>query len=179
MGQSISMKVLVLTVLSLCLLSSEGRKIGKRNGKNAQTTRRVWHMAETEEDCGNYTELMSEEKPSELCAEANTTFCICTARENISEDSSLTEDTEWQFKCGTCDLRWSFEEDETEEESREGEKKVKKEKKKLTKSEKKRKEDRTKMRKKLKEKKTKSGKKDNIKKKVNVNLKEAKPRSED
>merc|ERR1711971_1478714 len=106
MGQSISMKVLVLTVLSLCLLSSEGRKIGKRNGKNAQTTRRVWHMAETEEDCGNYTELMSEEKPSELCAEfsahfadlpktvnphlqANTTFCICTARENISEDGSL------------------------------------------------------------------------------------------
>eukprot|EP00091_Calanus_sinicus_P016968 TRINITY_DN3667_c0_g1_i4.p1 TRINITY_DN3667_c0_g1~~TRINITY_DN3667_c0_g1_i4.p1 ORF type:complete len:155 (-),score=63.44 TRINITY_DN3667_c0_g1_i4:236-700(-) len=127
------MKVLVLTVLSLCLLSSEGRKIGKRNGKNAQTTRRVWHMAEAEEGCGNYTELMSEEKPSELCVEANTTFCICTARENISEDSSLTEDTEWQFKCGTCDLKWSVEKDETEEESKEGEKKVKKEKKKLTK----------------------------------------------
>jgi len=57
------------------LLSADGRKIGKRNGKHAggkersQATRRVYHVAETEESCGNYTELLSEEKPSELCEE--------------------------------------------------------------------------------------------------------------
>merc|ERR1712128_97113 len=149
------LKVLSLAVFSILLLSADGRKIGKRNGKHAggkersQATRRVYHVAETEESCGNYTEL-------------------------------LTEKPEWQFKCGACELKWSVEKVETEEETTEGEKKTKtkKEKKKLTKSEKKRKEDRTKMRKKLKEKKTKSGKKDNIKKKSNSNKKEAKPRSE-
>ena len=79
-----------------------------------------------------------------------------------------------QYWLTTIDF--SVEKDKTEEENKEGEKKVKK---KLTKSEKKRKEERTKMRKKLKEKKTKNGKKDNKKTKVNTNLKEAKPRSED
>merc|ERR1712008_368645 len=179
-------KVLSLAVFSVFLLSAEARKIGKRNGKHAggkersQTTRRVYHVAETEESCGNHTELLSEEKPSELCEEANTTFCICVARETVSEENSVTEKPEWQFKCGACELKWSVEKVETEEDTTEGEKKTKtkKEKKKLTKSEKKRKEDRTKMRKKLKEKKTKSGKKDNIKKKSNSNKKEAKPRSE-
>ena len=58
------------------LASAEGRKIGKRNGKQgggkekkSQATRRVFHIAETEENCGNYTELLSEEKPSDLCEE--------------------------------------------------------------------------------------------------------------
>merc|ERR1711892_1539512 len=170
------LKVLSLAVFSVFLLSAEARKIGKRNGKHAggkersQTTRRVYHVAETEESCGNYTELLSEEKPSELCEEANTTFCICVARETLSEENSVTEKPEWQFKCGACELKWSVEKVETEEDTTEGEKK--------TKTKKKRKEDRTKMRKKLKEKKTKSGKKDNIKKKSNSNKKEAKPRSE-
>ena len=65
----------MLTVLSILLISAEGRKIGARNGKHAggkdrsQTTKRVWHVAETVEGCGNYTELFSEEKPSELCTE--------------------------------------------------------------------------------------------------------------
>ena len=59
----------------MMLILSEGRRIGKRNGKHSagkersQTTRRVWHVAETEESCGNYTELMSEEKPADLCKE--------------------------------------------------------------------------------------------------------------
>ena len=58
------------------LASADGRKIGKRNGKQgggkekkSQATRRVFHIAETEENCGNYTELLSEEKPSDLCEE--------------------------------------------------------------------------------------------------------------
>merc|ERR1712061_938945 len=127
-----------------------------------------------------YTELYSEEKPSDMCEEANTTFCICVTRENISEENNgVTEQPTWQFRCGACQLKWSIEKDEEEEEdSKEGDKKVKKEKKKLTKSEKKRKEERTKMRKKLKVKKSKNTKKENNKKKVNSNMKEAKPRSE-
>merc|ERR1712008_42665 len=105
-------KVLSLAVFSILLLSTEARKIGKRNGKHAggkersRATRRVYHVAETEESCGNYTELLSEEKPSELCEEANTTFCICVARETISEENSVTEKPEWQFKCGACELKW-------------------------------------------------------------------------
>ena len=53
------------------LLVADGRKIGKRHGKHerSQATRRVFHLAETEEQCGNYTELYSEEKPSDLCEE--------------------------------------------------------------------------------------------------------------
>merc|ERR1712061_901831 len=84
------MKGFLLALFSALLVSAEGRRIGKRNGKHAggkersqQATRRVFHMAETEENCGNYTELYSEEKPSDMCEEANTTFCICVTRENI------------------------------------------------------------------------------------------------
>merc|ERR1711981_1477627 len=150
------MKVFLLALFSALLVSAEGRRrIGKRNGKHAggkersqQATRRVFHMAETEENCGNYTELYSEEKPSDLCEEANTTFCICATRENISEENNaVTEQPThtWQFRCGACELKWSVEKDEEEEDSKEGEKKVKKE---------------------------------NNKKKVNSNMKEAKPRSE-
>merc|ERR1711913_41195 len=140
------MMVFLLALFSALLVSAEGRrKIGKRNGKHAggkersqQATRRVFHVAETEENCGNYTELYSEEKPSDLCEEANTTFCICATRENISEENNaVTEQPThtWQFRCGACELKWSVEKDEEEEDSKEGEKKVKKEKKKLTKSE--------------------------------------------
>merc|ERR1719402_486293 len=151
------MKVILLALFVL-LASAEGRKIGKRNGKQgggkerSQETRRVFHIAETEENCGNYTELLTEEKPSDLCEEGSTTFCICVTRENIGEDkNNITEQQTWQFRCGTCQLKWSVDKDEqAEEQEEEKEKKVKKEKKKLTKSEKKRKEDRTKMRKKLK-----------------------------
>ena len=66
-------------MLSLLLISAEGRKIVARTGVHAggkersQTTRRVWHVAEAAEGCGNYTdtdtELFSEEKPSELCTQ--------------------------------------------------------------------------------------------------------------
>merc|ERR1712086_192100 len=149
-------------------INHESGKIGKRNGKHAEAKSqskkiRVWHTAESEEGCGNYTQLMEQEKPSELCTEANSTFCICTAREDTSEENHEAEeaDTEWQFKCGSCQLKWSVEKDETEEDSKKEETKVvkKEKKKKLSKSEKKRKEDRTKMRKKLKVKNEKSGKK--------------------
>merc|ERR1712050_417427 len=102
------------------------------------------------------------------CEEANTTFCICAARENIAEENNVTEQPTWQFRCGACQLKWSVEKDE--DESMEEEKKVK---------EKKGKEERTKMRKKLKVKNSKKGKKDNTnKRKTDSNMKEAKPRSE-
>merc|ERR1711979_85235 len=107
---------------------------------------------------GNYTELYSEEKPSDLCEEANTTFCICAARENIAEENNVTEQPTWQFRCGACQLKWSVEKDE--DESMEEEKKVKEKKGK-------------------KEKNSKKGKKDNTnKRKTDSNMKEAKPRSE-
>merc|ERR1711970_971972 len=148
------MKVFLLALFAVLLVSAEGRKIGKRNGKQGggkekiQATRRVFHIAETEENCGNYTELLSEEKPSDLCEEGNTTFCICVTRENMGEDdNNITEQQTWQFRCGTCQLKWSVEKvEEDKEQEQVKEKKVKKEKKKLTKSENKRKEERTKMR---------------------------------
>merc|ERR1711970_1432555 len=136
------MKVFLLALFAVLLVSAEGRKIGKRNGKQgggkekSQATRRVFHIAETEESCGNYTELLTEEKPSDLCEEGNTTFCICVTRENISEDhNNITEQQTWQFRCGTCQLKWSVDKDEQAEEQEE--EKEKKEKKKLTKSERK------------------------------------------
>jgi len=167
------------------LILSEGRRIGKRNGKHSagkersQTMRRVWHVAETEESCGNYSELMSEEKPADLCKETSTEICICTGRENTSEDNSVTEQPQWQFKCGTCEFRWSVKKDETPEEEKGVEKKAKKDKKKkLSKVEKKRKEERTKMRKKLKEKKAKNAKKES-KKNSDTKAAKAQPRSEE
>ena len=59
------MLVLVLVVGGDCRLT----KANKREERGA----RVWHLAvtETETDCGNYTSLYREEKPSELCTEVS------------------------------------------------------------------------------------------------------------
>ena len=52
----------MLVVLLLCVC---GESKPSKPGRSA----RVWHEAETEEDCGNFTSLHSDEKPSELCTE--------------------------------------------------------------------------------------------------------------
>ena len=38
-------------------------------GRKPEKGPRVWHLTETETDCGNFTSLYREEKPSELCNE--------------------------------------------------------------------------------------------------------------
>merc|ERR1712157_365707 len=43
---------------------------------------RVWHLAESEEECGNYTELYQRhDKPYDLCSEVNVTMNICSTRD--------------------------------------------------------------------------------------------------
>merc|ERR1711879_227070 len=96
---------------------------------------RVWHEAETEEDCGNFTSLHSDEKPSELCTEQveiNTTVCLCTTRDTAIKETETIVNTEveWTFKCGTCQMKLFFDEKENEENKTGGEKKKKKKKKK-------------------------------------------------
>ena len=40
-------------------------------GRKPEKGPRVWHLTETETDCGNFTSLYREEKPSELCNEVH------------------------------------------------------------------------------------------------------------
>merc|ERR1712106_1256286 len=110
-----AMKV-ALTLIALCflLLSVEGRGNGKRRGgRNVGAKKRVWHVAEEEEQCGKYTKLMEEEKPTDLCTEENTQVCICVTKDDVSEGSAV-----WQFKCGSCDLKWRPVKDEAQKEKR-------------------------------------------------------------
>merc|ERR1711910_47244 len=61
---------------------------------------RVWHEAGTEEDCGNFTSLYSDEKPSELCTEVeiNTTVCLCTTRDTTIKETETIVNTEFGWK---------------------------------------------------------------------------------
>merc|ERR1719507_2523693 len=115
-------------------------------------SQRVWHLAttETETECGNFTSLYREEKPSELCTEVGGSLCVCSTRNTFTRDgeTQVEEEAEWAFKCGSCELRLVFEEKENEEKDRT----QKKKKPKMTKSEKKRIQERSKMRRKIKSK---------------------------
>merc|ERR1712045_830873 len=115
---------------------------------------RVWHQADTEEECGNFTSLFKEEKPSELCTElsTNTTVCLCSTRDITMEEGEATINTEaqWIFKCGTCQMKLVLDETEDGDENEEGGRKKNQKKKKLTKAEKKRVQERAKMRKRIK-----------------------------
>ena len=77
-------------------------------GKPARGSR-VWHQAETEEECGNFTSIFQEEKPSELCTEVdtNSTLCLCSTRDTTTEEGEVTVKVEasWTFKCGTCQMK--------------------------------------------------------------------------
>jgi len=75
--------------------------------------KRVWHEAESKEECGNFTKLMEEEKPADLCTEKSTKICICATKDDLSEGA-----VNWQFKCGSCDLKWRPEKDEAQKEKR-------------------------------------------------------------
>merc|ERR1711915_791667 len=121
-----------------------------RGKKRAEKGPRVWHLAvtETETDCGNFTSLYREEKPSELCTEVNSSLCVCSTRNTVTRDgeTQVEDDAEWSFKCGTCELRLVFDEKENGDKDRT----QKKKKQKMTKSEKKRIQERSKMRRKIK-----------------------------
>ena len=55
-------------------------------GRKPEKGPRVWHLTETETDCGNFTSLYREEKPSELCNEVYSIYYIAW-RESINQDT--------------------------------------------------------------------------------------------
>merc|ERR1711997_82380 len=142
MKYSVLLVVLLLAVCGDCRIP--------RGSKREEKGPRVWHQSvtETETECGNFTSLYREEKPSQLCTEVNNTLCVCSTRNTVTRDgeTQVEEDAEWSFKCGTCKLRLVFDEKENEDEDRT----QKKKKQKMTKSEKKRIQERSKMRRKIK-----------------------------
>jgi len=166
------MRVLFFVLLATCLLVADAK--GKKHKKNEEAKKakarsgagrmngrdskgeRVWHFAESEEECGNYTELYQRlDKPYDLCSEVNVTMNICSTRDTEvmtmeGEDTEETEaaaeprhhdeedhdhdmytpkdEAEWDFKSGTCVFRLHMEEEDSDEESSEanGRKKNKK-----------------------------------------------------
>merc|ERR1719154_854719 len=92
-------------LLYVCVEGGRGK--GGRKGRNMAGSKRVWHEAESEEECGNYTKLMVEEKPADLCIEKSTKICICATKDDLSAGA-----VSWVFKCGSCDLKWRPEKDE-------------------------------------------------------------------
>merc|ERR1712222_255054 len=166
----LQMRVLFFVLLATCLLVADAK--GKKHKKNEEAKKakarsgagrmngrdskgeRVWHFAESEEECGNYTELYQRlDKPYDLCSEVNVTMNICSTRDTEvmtmeGEDTEETEATaeprhhdeddhdmytpkdgaEWDFKTGTCVFRLHMEEEDSDEESSEanGRKKNKK-----------------------------------------------------
>jgi len=87
------MRVLIFVLLATCLLFADAKpgKNNKNEHKKKNKARaagrhdkgeRVWHLAESEEGCGNYSELyQSHEKPYDLCSEVNATMNICSTRD--------------------------------------------------------------------------------------------------
>merc|ERR1712002_225259 len=130
--------VLVLWCLCSLLLCVEGGRNGRRGGRKVGGARRkVWHVAEEEEQCGKYTKLMEEEKPTDLCKEENVQICICATKDDVSSGNAI-----WSFRCGSCEIKWRPVKDEAQKEKRKA----------LAKEKRKRKLERMKMRQKLKKK---------------------------
>merc|ERR1711997_162894 len=64
-------------------------KVKARNSKGE----RVWHVAESEEECGNYSDLyQSHQKPYDLCTEVNVTLNICSTRDTDKVKVSKEEE---------------------------------------------------------------------------------------
>merc|ERR1711872_1035935 len=138
LGRHTDMKLSV-ALLCVCLLAySEGRRNGKKRGGKSMTARkRVWHVAEKEEQCGKYTKLMEEEKPTDLCKEENVQICICATKDDVSSGNAV-----WSFRCGSCEIKRRPVKDEAQKEKKKA----------LAKEKRKRKLERMKMRQKLKKK---------------------------
>ena len=56
------------------MLTAAGKKNEKKRGGRKMERKRVWHIAESEEECGTYSEIKSsdDEKPADLCKEVQT-----------------------------------------------------------------------------------------------------------
>merc|ERR1711874_11807 len=143
-----AMKYPVLFVAVVLVVSTDCR--AARGRARQEKGPRVWHLSETETEteCGNFTSLYREEKPSELCNEVNATLCVCSTRNTVESDGEILveEGAEWSFKCGSCELRLVFDEKEKGDKDKTQTKK----KQKITKSEKKRIQERSKMRRRIK-----------------------------
>merc|ERR1712183_98492 len=139
-----AMKYSVLFVVLLLVVCGDCRS--PKGNKRQEKGPRVWHLAvtETETDCGNFTSLYREEKPSELCNEVNGYLCLCSTRNTVIIDgeTEVEEGAQWSFKCGSCELRLVFDEMEDGDKKRT----QKKKKPKMSKTEKKRIQERSKMR---------------------------------
>merc|ERR1712064_113872 len=116
---------------------------GRRNPRHGDKGERVWHIAASEEECGDASATLyqSHDKPYDICSEVNTTINVCTtrdtemvpatavdvaeevdeseneieARHDMDEVYQPKEGAEWDFKTGTCVFRLSMEHEEGEE----------------------------------------------------------------
>ena len=82
--------VMLLSLVQFCLLflACEGRKGGDNWGKSRP--QRWWHVAESEVDCGNYTQLMKDERLTYLCLEVmNTIFILLNVYEHIETTTQI------------------------------------------------------------------------------------------
>merc|ERR1712233_143684 len=157
---TLNMKVILVLLLATCLLVEAGRprrgqnnnkkqksktdsEKGRRMPKHGDKGERVWHIAASEEECGDASATLyqSHDKPYDLCSEVNTTINVCTtrdtemvpattvdvaeevdeseneieARHDMDEVYQPKEGAEWDFKTGTCVFRLSMEHEEGEE----------------------------------------------------------------
>merc|ERR1712233_291147 len=191
---TLNMKVILVLLLATCLLVEAGRPrrgqnnnkkqksktdSGRRMPKHGDKVERVWHIAASEEECGDAsaTLYLSHDKPYDLCSEVNTTINVCTTRDtemvpatavDMDEDVDESENeiearhdmdevyqpkegAEWDFKTGTCVFRLSMEHEEGEEDHdhEHSRKKKNKKNKKVNKAQKKRMVGRAKLRQKV------------------------------
>ena len=58
-------------------------------GRKPEKGPRVWHLTETETDCGNFTSLYRDEKPSELC---NEVCNVLYSMEGINQPGYINND---------------------------------------------------------------------------------------
>merc|ERR1712233_257852 len=157
---TLNMKVILVLLLATCLLVEAGRprrgqnnnkkqksktdsEKGRRMPKHGDKGERVWHIAASEEECGDASATLYQrhDKPYDLCSEVNTTINVCTTRDtemvpatavDVDEDVDESENeiearhdmdevyqpkegAEWDFKTGTCVFRLSMEHEEGEE----------------------------------------------------------------
>merc|ERR1712233_6594 len=157
---TLNMKVILVLLLATCLLVEAGRprrgqnnnkkqksktdsEKGRRMPRHGDKGERVWHIAASEEECGDASATLyqSHDKPYDLCSEVNTTINVCTTRDtemvpattvDVAEDVDESENeiearhdmdevyqpkegAEWDFKTGTCVFRLSMEHEEGEE----------------------------------------------------------------
>merc|ERR1712233_151248 len=97
---TLNMKVILVLLLATCLLVEAGRPRrgqnnnkkqksktdsgkGRRMPKHGDKGERVWHIAASEEECGDASATLyqSHDKPYDLCSEVNTTINVCTTRD--------------------------------------------------------------------------------------------------